>query len=293
MQQEGSHTFVGPLGLRTLMNRQHQLQRLRPERLLTVVPPVVQIDAIWLTQLRPNGRWRTDAQGRRRAVTGRFKRPLFIAFGVWPESQEALVLAWRLGESESVEEWLPFLTELEEAGLRGANGLQLIIHDGGSGLGAALDLVYFNAAQQRCLFHKLRNIAEAVKTAPELSAKQQARQRRAILNDFRLIWQPQQLSTALRRYRQLVRHYRASQPEAVATLRRDFRDTLTFFALEKQQPDWPRRYLRTTSWLERFNEYLRARSKTARAYHSDTGILAMVAQVADRFNQHSLVRNGT
>ena len=293
MQREGEQTFIGSLGLSTLLKRVHQLEQLGPARVGDAHPPVVQVDAIWMTQLRPNGRWRRDAKGRRRPVKGRFKRPLFIAFGVWAETGAAQVLAWRLAESESAAEWLVFLSALEEAGLRAENGLELIIHDGGSGLCAALDIVHFGAAQQRCLFHKLRNIATAILTTPELSASQQARQRRAILADFRAIWEPRQLSTALRRYRRVIRQYAASQPAAVAALRRDFRDTLTFFALETRHPHWARKHLRTTSWLERFNENLRARHNTARAYHSDRGILAMTAQVADHFNPGHLVQNGT
>jgi hypothetical protein len=37
----------------------------------------VQVDAIWFTQLRPNGERRKDAKGRKRAAKGRFKRCIF------------------------------------------------------------------------------------------------------------------------------------------------------------------------------------------------------------------------
>jgi transposase-like protein len=52
-----------------------------------------------------------------------------------------------LGESESAEEWVKFLEVLEAQGIRGQNGLKLIIHDGGKGLCSALETVWFDAEQ--------------------------------------------------------------------------------------------------------------------------------------------------
>jgi transposase-like protein len=82
----------------------------------------------------------------------------------------------------------------------------------------------------------------------------------------------------LQRYLAVVRTYRDTQPEAVATLRRDFRATITYYALEEEFPDWERRHLRTTSRLERFNRTLRRRTRPANAYHSEAGLTAMMAQ---------------
>lgn len=76
----------------------------------------------------------------------------------------------------------------------------------------------------------------------------------------------------------IVRRCRQSQPQTVATLRRNFRDTVTFFQIARQHPNWQRHFLRTTSHLERFNRRLRRRARLANAHHSDEGLLAMVAQ---------------
>ena len=88
----------------------------------------------------------------------------------------------------------------------------------------------------------------------------------------------------LRRYLKVVRTYRHAQPEAVATLRRDFRQTITYYALEQQFPYWERKYLRTTSRLERFNRRLRWRIRAANAYHSEIGLEAMVTQETHEFH---------
>jgi hypothetical protein len=283
MRQELTHCHIGPLALRTLNQRLHQLTDLAPDPLPTAVPPIVQVDAIWITNLRPNGQTRRDRKGRHRPVMGRFKSPLFIAMGVWPESGRSEILLWQLGRSEDAEDWVTFLTALEAQGVRGENGLKLIIHDGGGGLCAALRTVYFGAQEQRCLFHKLRNIYNAIHLPETLTPPHRRRRRNAIFKHFRAIWQARHYTTALRRYLKVVRTYRHSQPAAVATLRRDFRSTVTYYHLEQQFPAWQRKHLRTISRLERFNRRVRRQARAASAYHSELGVLAMAAQQAHQF----------
>jgi len=284
MRQELKHTYIGPLALRTLNKRLHQLINLDPNREAEDVPPILQIDAIWVTLMRPNGEVRRDRKGRKRPVKGRFKCPILIAMGVWPDSDRCEILLWRLGRSESAEEWVKLLEVLEAQGICGQNGLQLIIHDGSKGLGSALRTVWFDAGQQRCLFHKLRNIYRAIRMPEDLSDRQRRRHRKKILKDFRQIWEAHRYETMLRRYLKVVRTYRHTQPEAVSTLRRDFRLTVTYYALEQQCPHWQRKYLRTTSRLERFNRKLRRRTRSANAYHSQLGIQAMVTQEVYNFH---------
>jgi transposase-like protein len=284
MRRELNHWHVGPLSQRTLNQRLHQLIHLDPGYDGQDIPPVLQVDAIWVTILRPNGKVRRDSKGRRRPVKSRCKRPIFIAMGIWPEEDRSAILLWQLGTSEKAEDWVRFLETLEAQGIRGENGLQLIIHDGGTGLCAALQTVWFDAQLQRCLFHKLRNIYEDIRLPEALTPKQRRRRAKAIFKHFRLIYEARGYQTVLRRYLQVVRRYRHSQPEAVATLRRDFRSTVTYYLLEQQFPTWNRSHLRTTSRLERFNRRLRRRIRAANAYHSQNGILAMVTQESHEFH---------
>jgi transposase-like protein len=244
-------------------------------------PPILQIDAIWFTQLCATGQWRTDGRRRRRPVKRRRKRCVLIALGVWPDSERQEVLAWQLVDGEDAEAWLRFLSQLEAQGLRGENGLELIIHDGGAGLCAALNTIHFGALEQRCLFHKLRNIWRAIRLPEELPAEERRRQRRRIFRAFTAIFETQQRATLLRRALRVVQHYRTSQPDAVATLRRDFRATIAYFTIQARHPTWHRRFLRTISRLERFNRRLRCRIRSANAYHSDAGVLAMIAHEVD------------
>jgi transposase-like protein len=284
MREWFGQLHIGPLALRTLNERLHLLTNLDPNREAEDVPPVVEVDAIWVTLLRANGEVRRGQKGRKRPVKGRFKVPIMIAMGVWPDSDRREILLWRIGENEGTEEWVKFLEILEDQGVRGANGLKLIIHDGGRGLCSALQTVWFDAAQQRCLFHKLRNIAKAIHLPDSLTSKQRKRRRKKTTKDFKHIWEAHRYQTMLRRYLKVVRAYRDTQPEAVATLRRDFRATVTYYTIEKQFPSWERKHLRSTSRLERFNRNIRSRTRPANAYHSDTGVMAMMSQVVRKFH---------
>ena len=280
MQAELAQLQLPPLALRTLNQRLQQVAATP-----AAAPPVLRVDAIWVTQLVPTGTYHRDAKGRRRPDKKRIKRPIFIALGVWPDRDRAEVLAWHLADREDEGAWLAFLSDLEAAGICGANGLELIIHDGGAGLCAAFNTVHFGAAEQRCLFHKLRNLYHAIRVSGEnLSRKEQRRQRKAIFRDFHHIWQAKRFATVLQRYRHVVRTYRLTQPEAVHCLRSDFRTTVAYFAVHQRHPAWDITHLRTTSRLERYNRCLRRRTRAASAYHSDAGLRAMITQEVAAFN---------
>ena len=285
MQKELEHLHISPLALRTLNRRLQQMQDAVRASGEMPVPSILQIDAIWVTQLTPTGGFHRDRKGRRRPNKSRRKRPLFIAMGVWPDTDRVEILAWHLGEGEDEKGWVQFLEGLEAMGVRGEKGLELIIHDGGTGLCKALRTVFFNADQQRCLFHKLRNIYNAIRIEDEsLSAQQQRRRKKRIFKDFHAIYQAKRWKTLLRRYLKVCRTYRLTQPQAVQTLRREFRQTITYFCIQERHPDWPLRHLRTTSRLERFNRNLRRRTRAASAYHSDAGIHGMMSQEVNAFN---------
>ena len=271
--------------MRTLYQRVQQVAALPAATTATAVAPVLQVDAIWVMQLVPTGTYHRDVKGRRRSDKKRIERPILIALGVWPDRDRAEVLAWHLADREDEGAWLAFLSDLEAAGICGANGLELIIHDGGAGLCAAFNTVHFGAAEQRCLFHKLRNLYHAIRVSGEnLSRKEQRRQRKAIFRDFHHIWQAKRFATVLQRYRHVVRTYRLTQPEAVHCLRSDFRTTVAYFAVHQRHPAWDITHLRTTSRLERYNRCLRRRMRAASAYHSDAGLRAMITQEVAAFN---------
>jgi len=63
-----------------------------------------------------------------------------------------------------------FLNHLYQRGFEGST-LKRIITDGGSGLQAALPLVYGQIPHQRCWAHKTRNVLNTVKKADQKALK--------------------------------------------------------------------------------------------------------------------------
>ena len=77
----------------------------------------------------------------------------------------------------------------------------------------------------------------------------------------------------------ICNQFHDTQPHFVATLQRDWHETIAFFRVLKRFPDWQRSALRTTSLLERLNRNLRRLFRPKGAFHSLTGLLATVARV--------------
>src|SRR5206468_2842746 len=82
------------------------------------------------------------------------RRTVLVAYGVLPNGKRE-ILDYQLAQGESETAWLEFLQDLFLRGLEGQN-LQLLVTDGGTGLRAALPVVYPRIPQQLCWAHKVR-----------------------------------------------------------------------------------------------------------------------------------------
>lgn len=275
-------------GLRTLNRRLHQIADTLPEWRAGTFhqsPPVVLLDAIWMQVMFYNGHQKRDRKGRLRKTKGVKMVPIMVAMGIWPDTGQSRILDWEVGSGpgEKADDWLRFLTRLEERGIRGENGLKLLVSDGGTGLLSALGVVYFGAEHQRCIFHKLRNLWRDIAAPEHLPPEKQRRYKRRIMEQARAIWRAKRKTTALKRYLKFWRQWRKEQPAVVTTLRRDFRATLTFYdvqqAVKAQGHSWDARHLRTTSRLERFNRRLRRKFRQVTVYHSVEGLSAAIHQI--------------
>jgi transposase-like protein len=252
------------------------------------VPPVVRLDGIWITVMFPTGKIRTDRMGRKRLVKQAKKVPILAAQGVWPVSEKTSLLAWVRADGEDTASWQQFLEQLYEAGLTPENGLALLVTDGSPGLLAARENVYWTTPLQRCVFHKLRNLAQAL--TPPASLDRQARQhyRSQFLRQAARIWQASTESEARQRYTALCQQWHSQQPKAIRTLQNDFDTTLTFYAVQEQAAErnefWSAHLLRTTSPLERTFREFRRRYRLAVLFHSVAGARATTAQLASHFS---------
>lgn len=278
MQGEVAETMGAQVGLRTL---NEQVQRVQtPTRIeLSSVAPVVMLDAIYLTLLEETAQHAMDALGRKRPVKQAKKVCVLVALGLYPQTGRWGILDWTVADEESQAAWERLLIPLETRGLYRQRGLELFIHDGNSGLTAALNLLYPTIPHQRCAFHKLRNLWQAIQTPQGLSRPKKRAFKQALMTQAVAIFYADHLKKAQEIRDDLSLKYQDTQPTFVSTLQRDWHETIAFFQTLKRFPQWQRKALRTTSLLERLNRMLRRLFRPKCAFHSLSTLLATVARV--------------
>ena len=277
----------GPLAKSTINARVLEAARLVDafhREALEQVPGVVLLDGIYVTVMEPTGERFVDAKGRDQARVRRQKVCLLVAYGVDPTREQWWVLDWERAKQEDQGSWERLLERLRQRGLTAERGLRLIVSDGGDGLAAALGLVNLGAGvkHQLCVFHKLRNVWQAVKKVVvegqrAKEAKEARRQRRReVVKAAAAIYQGVDRAEILRRRDEFVAQWQESEPEAVATLLRDFDQTLVYLEVQAaaalRGECWEARYLRTTSGLERLNRRLREMARRVVLLHSAAGL---------------------
>ncbi len=165
------------VGLRTINERIHQIEPLLGQAQsepITEVPPVVQFDGIWLRVQSQTDTIKLDKRQRQRHQRTGKKVVLLVALGFWTDgSGKREILDWQVATSEGKAAWETLVNRLWERGVRPENGLQAVIRDGCGELGEALAFVYGSTVvEQRCIFHKMRNVAD--KCREELKGDKEA-----------------------------------------------------------------------------------------------------------------------
>ena len=281
------------VGLRTLNERVRQIAQLVPpwrQEVLAEVPPVVRVDGIWVTLMVPTGEVKRDRLGRWRPVKEGRKVPILVAQGLWPSSGRQEVVAWVLGQKEDKGSWEALLTQMYGRGICPERGLRLLVGDGAAGLREALRTVYWDVPLQRCIFHKLRNIWRDILLPEGLEGEAALSYKRRFIRSAARVWQAPDAAEARRRLWCFCKKWEEEQPAAVATMRRDFEDTLTFYqvqaAAELRGEVWPAHRLRTTSPLEREIRASRRRLDGVVLFHSPSGLKAVFHQLLARRAAH-------
>ncbi|MEO6893085.1 MAG: transposase [Ktedonobacteraceae bacterium] len=268
VQERWSATVQGSVGLRTLNNRINQIEPLarsaHTER-ITDVPPVLQLDGIWVTIQSQQETIKPDTRKRQRKKRSGKKMVILVALGFWSDGRREVV-DWQIARSEEHQEWEVLVQRLWERGCRPEHGLQLVVRDGSGGLGEALALVYGTTVpEQRCIFHKLHNVG--TKCRSELKGKDNRDLRKQLMEQAAAVYHAENASEARKRLAQWGEQWREQAPQSVATLERDFEQTLVFYGIVGLAPEW----IRTTSLLERTNRELRRKFRQAVTFGSPTG----------------------
>ena len=197
------------------------------------------------------------------------RRRVLCAYGV-SEAGERRLLDFRFADSESQANWEAFLSQMGERGLMGKK-LRLIATDGGTGLHAALETVYPYVPRQRCWAHKLRNLANQLKRS----------QQEECLRGARAIYQAEHRSAAIKAYWAWARRWQKEAPKAVACLRKDLQELLTFFACPKEH----RRKIRTTNVIERCFREVRRRTRPMTCFNDDLSCGRIIYAVFSHLNK--------
>jgi hypothetical protein len=268
LRERWSATVEGSVGLRTINERINQIEPLINQahhEPITDVPLVMQLDGIWVTIQSQQEKIKPDKRHRQQKKRSGKKVVILVALGFWSDGRRE-VLDWQIAKSEDHQEWEVLVQRVWERGCRPEQGLQLVVRDGSRGLGEALALVYGSSVlEQRCIFHKLHNVA--TKCRSELKSKDLHDTRKCLMEQASTIYQAETAPQARDRLASFAKQWRDQAPQSVATLERDFEQTLVFYALSGLASEW----IRTTSLLERTNRELRRKFHQAVTFGSHKG----------------------
>jgi len=158
-------------------------------------------------------------------------------------------------------------------------GLRMIVRDGCGGLEEAVALVYGKSVlDQRCVFHKLKNVGD--KARSELKGEERREKRKQMMKQAKMIYQAPSALQAKQQLQQWAAQWRECAPQAVATLERDFEQTVVYYELVTVTQQW----IRTTSLLERTNRELRRKFRQVVTFGSQIGMEVAVSLQVQRLH---------
>ncbi|AKC68687.1 IS256 family transposase [Pandoraea oxalativorans] len=172
---------------------------------------------------------------------------LLVIIGVKPDGTKERV-AISDGYRESKASWAELLLDLKKRGLQ--SGPLLACGDGAMGFWAAMEEVFPQTEHQRCWFHKMGNVLNA------LPKSQQARAKKAMQD----IWMAATRAEALVAFDHFVDTHSAKYPKVVEKLTQDRDELLAFYDFPAEH--W--QHLRTTNPIESTFATVRHRTKRTR-----------------------------
>ena len=199
------------------------------------------------------------------------KKILLCAFGITVEGRHEMIDFYPAA-SESGACWEAFLRDLYKRGLQGSP-CELIATDGGTGLHQALQIVYPKPLLQRCWAHKTRNVLDKVKKKDQPAVKR-------ALNRISHAANRREATQA---YWRLSARWRKAYPRAVACLKKDFDQLLSFFQIKNSEL-YSR--LRTTNLIERAFREVRRRTRPMGVMANTQSLQRIVFAVFHHLNQN-------
>ena len=249
------------VGLRTINERINQLEARLAQvhrEPISDVPAVVQFDGIWLSMQTQQDDIHEDSRKRKRGK----RVVVLVALGLWTDgSGKRHILDWEVADKEEQASWERLVQRLSERGVKLETGLQAIVRDGSEGLKQALDYVYGSTlVQQRCIFHKLRNVSTKCVGLDREGKK-------SFMEQAAAVYHATSAPEAQARLAAFGEQWPTTQPQAVATFEREAEQTIRYYSLEGMV----REVVRTTSRLERTNRRVAAQVSASRLFQQPQG----------------------
>ncbi len=170
---------------------------------------------------------------------------LLVIIGVTPDGRKERV-AIGDGYRESKASWAEVLLDLKSRGLQA--GPLAAVGDGAMGFWAALEEVFPATRTQRCWFHKMGNVLNALPKSQHGRAKA----------DLQAIWMAATRADAHAAFDRFVTIYGAKYPKATGVLTKDRDSLLTFYDFPAEH--W--QHIRTTNAIE--STFATVRHRTTR-----------------------------
>jgi putative transposase len=197
-------------------------------------------------------------------------KTMLCAFGIYKGGRKEL-LSFRLADAEDTDSWRGFLVDLKSRGLIGKN-LKLITADGNPALLKALKEIYPFKLVQRCIAHKLRNVAVKLKRS----------QQKTCLREAKGIFAAESRQEALRRFKTWKARWHTEAERAVKCLEKDLYHCLHYYQFPKEL--W--KTLRTTNILERAFREVRRRTRPMGVFSNAQSANRIMYGVTDLMNQN-------
>ena len=179
------------------------------------------------------------------------------------------------GHRESTESWADLLRGCKRRGMRAP---VLAVGDGALGFWAAVRQVFPETREQRCWFHKIANVLNALPKSAQPGAK-------AALAE---IWQAEDKEHAQAAAKAFAAEYGAKWPKAAAKITDDLDVLLAFYDYPAEH--WT--HLRTTNPIESTFATVRHRTKITRGPGSRAAGLAMAFKLIEAAQDRWRAVNG-
>ena len=192
---------------------------------------------------------------------------VMCAWAILSNGQKTL-LHLDLGNKESYDGWQDFFRNMQQRGLRQP---LLVIADGAPGLIKAIGDCFPKSRRQRCIVHKLRNIAGKL---PQFAMSE-------VMPQIRAIFYAPNREVAEFTAKQIIEKYAADYPAAMRCLQDDLEACLNFLDF----PYGHHKHIRTTNLIERAFGEEKRRTKTIPRFPTEKSGLKLLYGVLVRTSE--------